>query len=147
MADNRTSKESGHWHYFRVDANGNGRTSVWNPDSEKRDAKGRTKVGRHFHRIVNFVVQEGGEDGHSHELRGDLKNEITRDATRRDGSMRMRPGDDMPGVRRKGVMRDRDLERSEDEATGLRLLRRRRRRGRRSRRGIGGIIRGIRRGR
>tara|TARA_B100000131_G_scaffold169154_1_gene163515 strand:+ start:913 stop:1374 length:462 start_codon:yes stop_codon:yes gene_type:complete len=145
MADNRTSREQGHFHYFRIDANGNGRTSVWNPDDKRTTKGGRGKIGRHFHRVINFVVQEGGLDGHTHELRGDLANEIKRDATRRDGSMRIRPGDATPGVRYRGTMRDKDLERDDDERTGFGRLRRRRRVRNRGKRGIASEIRRVRR--
>ena len=75
----RTSKENGHWHYYKVDEDGNGRTSTW--------VDKRTK-SKHFHRITKFVVEAGGRDEHTHDLRGKLKDVSEDYRKRKDGSRR-----------------------------------------------------------
>jgi len=57
----RTSKEDGHFHYYRIDEDGNGRTSMYVDKATKT---------KHFHRITKFQVEDAGLEEHSHELRG-----------------------------------------------------------------------------
>jgi hypothetical protein len=78
----RTSKENRHFHYYRIDEDGNGRTTQW------VDKKTKSK---HFHRITKFAVEPGGRDEHTHELRGDLKDAM-KDDVRQDGSKRKARG-------------------------------------------------------
>jgi len=78
----RTSKENRHFHYYTIDEDGNGRTTVW------VDKKTKSK---HFHRITKFTVEPAGRDEHTHELRGELKDAM-KDEVRRDGSKRRARG-------------------------------------------------------
>ena len=114
----RTSKENRHWHYYRVDEDGNGRTSTW------VDKKTGSK---HFHRITKFVVEAAGRDEHVHDLRGTLDG-ASKDYKRKDGSTRM---DEM---RRPSSQKDDELEKREIERLGRRRRRPGMKRQRRSRR-------------
>ena len=107
MAQERTSVNGmgkGHFHYFEVDSNGNGRTSMW---VDERTGS------RHFHRIRNFVVMAGGRDDHDHELRGGKLEEMV-EKRRADGSLRERPGDDLSGASR-SPQKNRELDAQEFE--------------------------------
>ena len=95
----RTSKENRHFHYYNVDEDGNGRTTVW---VDKKTGS------RHFHRITKFVVEAAGRDEHVHELRGKLDDAV-KSPQRKDGSMRM---DEM---RKSSSQDDRELEAREIE--------------------------------
>tara|TARA_Y100001938_G_scaffold149193_1_gene235231 strand:+ start:1281 stop:1661 length:381 start_codon:yes stop_codon:yes gene_type:complete len=75
----RTSKENGHWHYYKIDEDGNGRTTMW--------VDKRTK-SKHFHRITKFVVEGAGRDEHTHDLRGNLEEVSKEYRKRKDGSRR-----------------------------------------------------------
>ena len=57
----KTSKENGHYHYVKLDTDGNGRTSLWVDKKTK---------SRHFHRITKFVSEPAGRDEHKHALKG-----------------------------------------------------------------------------
>ena len=76
----RTSKENRHFHYYRIDEDGNGRTSMY---VDKRTGS------KHFHRITKFVVEPAGRDEHVHDLEGGKLMDAA-DMTRKDGSMRMK---------------------------------------------------------
>ena len=98
----RTSKEDGHFHYYRIDEDGNGRTSMYVDKSTKT---------KHFHRITKFQVEDAGLEEHSHELRGGrLSNVVS--SKKSDGSLMD------SAVGRPSSQNDRELERREIEQLG-----------------------------
>ena len=97
----RTSKEDDHFHYYRVDEDGKGRTSMYVDKSTKT---------KHFHRITKFQVEDAGLEEHSHELRGGRLSNVAK--TNKDD------GSEMTDMSRPSSQDDRELERREIEQLG-----------------------------
>ena len=97
----RTSKEDDHFHYYRVDEDGNGRTSMYVDKSTK---------SKHFHRITKFQVEDAGLEEHSHELRGGRLSNVV--------SSKKSDGSRMTDMSRPSSQDDRELERREIEQLG-----------------------------
>jgi len=97
----RTSKEDGHFHYYRIDEDGNGRTSMYVDKATKT---------KHFHRITKFQVEDAGLEEHSHELRGGRLSNVAK-TSKDDGTM-------MTDMSRPSSQDDAELERREIEQLG-----------------------------